>query len=287
MLGKLNARTSGSIEFQKSASVATTSHEARPFNRQKFVSKYPNRILGGQHALLAAKPIPFDPTMPTKFKFKGYIGKNPGSGRQPYSKIIWHTRHAGKNYRICLRTVASHWINTLHWMSLPWCLKNCSLEVPKHPCNQFIWQKNFGHCRNYWEQYKNWNWTNQRTNVGWLRRYSSTCPPTLQPKFYNCTMMCFHMAISLRAGDGLCSQCWRNTARRQWSQTFGPLLLYDCCTKFLLTWYCTEYSRAWTAGSPRNSMVSVLDDVWKNICSPQIWSWTKLWRQTFRCGYWA
>ena len=52
-------------------------------------------------------------------KFKGYIGKNRGSGRQPYSKIIWHTRHAGKNYRICFRTVASHCINTLHWMSLP------------------------------------------------------------------------------------------------------------------------------------------------------------------------
>ena len=29
---------------------------------------------------------------------------------------------------------------------------------------------------------------------GWLRRYSSTCPPTLQPKFNNYTMMCFHMA---------------------------------------------------------------------------------------------
>ena len=32
-------------------------------------------------------------------------------------------------------------------------------------------------------------------------------------------------------------------------------------------------------------ILSVLDDVWKNICSPQICSLTKLWRQTFRCGY--
>ena len=45
-LGKLNARNSGSNEFQKSASVAISSHEARPFNRQKFVSIVSQQYFG-------------------------------------------------------------------------------------------------------------------------------------------------------------------------------------------------------------------------------------------------
>ena len=45
-MGKLNAKNSGSIEFQNSASVATTSHEARPFNRQKFVSIVSQQYFG-------------------------------------------------------------------------------------------------------------------------------------------------------------------------------------------------------------------------------------------------
>ena len=52
-------------------------------------------------------------------KFAGYIERNPGSGRQPYSGTIWQTQHAGKNCKVCLRTLASHCTNTLHWMSLP------------------------------------------------------------------------------------------------------------------------------------------------------------------------
>ena len=39
-------------------------------------------------------------------------------GWQPYSKKIWHTRHAGRIYKRCLHTVTSHRMNTLHWMSL-------------------------------------------------------------------------------------------------------------------------------------------------------------------------
>ena len=34
-----------------------------------------------------------------------------------------------------------------------------------------------------------------------------------------------------------------------------------------------------------NNMVSVLEDDWRNICSPQICSSIKPWQQTFRCGY--
>ena len=43
----------------------------------------------------------------------------------------------------------------------------------------------------------------------------------------------------------------------------------------------------WTATSQKNNMVSVLDDAWRNICSPQIYSSIRPWRQTFRCGYWV
>ena len=35
--------------------------------------------------------------------------------------------------------------------------------------------------------------TNQRTNRGWSRRCSSTSPPTLPPKFYDHTVICFQM----------------------------------------------------------------------------------------------
>ena len=37
---------------------------------------------------------------------------------------ILHTRHVGKSCKACLRTLASPCINTLHWMSLPRCLKH-------------------------------------------------------------------------------------------------------------------------------------------------------------------
>ena len=144
-------------------------------------------------------------------KFESYIERNQGSGRQRYSGNIWQTRHAGKNCKVCLRTVASHCTNTLLWMSLPWCLRNCSLELRKRLCDQIIWQRNLGHCKNSWEQVKNWNWTNQGTNVDWSLRYSGTFPPALQPKFYIYTMICSQMATSLRVGDGLCSRCWRNS----------------------------------------------------------------------------
>ena len=36
---------------------------------------------------------------------------------------------------------------------------------------------------------------------------------------------------------------------------------------------------------PEEQHGSVLDDAWRNICSPQIYSSTRPWRQTFRCGY--
>ena len=58
---------------------------------------------------------------------------------------------------------------------------------------------------------------------------------TLQRKFYAYTMICLQMVISHRAGDGLCSRCWQNIAKRHWSRSFGRLLLYDCSTKFLPT----------------------------------------------------
>ena len=45
-LGKLNARNSGSNEFQTSASIAATCHEARPFIRQKFVSIVSQQYFG-------------------------------------------------------------------------------------------------------------------------------------------------------------------------------------------------------------------------------------------------
>ena len=45
-LDKLNAKNSGSNEFQKSASVAISSHEARLFNRQKFVSIVSQQYFG-------------------------------------------------------------------------------------------------------------------------------------------------------------------------------------------------------------------------------------------------
>ena len=45
-LGKLNARNSGSNEFQTSASIAVTCHEARPFIRQKFVSIVSQQYFG-------------------------------------------------------------------------------------------------------------------------------------------------------------------------------------------------------------------------------------------------
>ena len=173
-------------------------------------------------------------------KSNGYTERNVGSGRYCYSGNIWHTRHIGKSCRACLRTAVNPCINTLHWMSLLRCLKHCSLEPRKRLCNQIIWQRNPGHCRNSWKQLRNWNWTNQRTNPGWSRRCSSTSPPTLQPKFYDYIIVCFQVAISLRAGDGLCSPCWRNIEKQHWSQTFGRLHPYDCSTKFLLTWYCTE-----------------------------------------------
>ena len=41
--------------------------------------------------------------------------KETGSGRQPSSKSIWHTRHAGKNYAICLCTVANQQISGRMW----------------------------------------------------------------------------------------------------------------------------------------------------------------------------
>ena len=44
--GKLNARNLGSNEFQKSASVAITSHETKHFNRQKFVSIVSQQYFG-------------------------------------------------------------------------------------------------------------------------------------------------------------------------------------------------------------------------------------------------
>ena len=220
-------------------------------------------------------------------KFERYIERNPGSGRQRYSGNIWQTRHAGKNCKVCLRTVASHCTNTLRWMSLPWCLRNCSLELRKRLCDQIIWQRNLGHCKNSWEQLKNWNWTNQRTNVDWSLTYSCTFPPALQPKFYIYTMICSQMATSLRVGDGLCSRFWRNTEKRRWSRTFGRLPLYDCSTKYLLTWYYTEYSHVLTTTSQKNNMVSVLDDVWKNICWPPTCSSIRPWRQTCQCGSWA
>ena len=45
-LGKLNARNSGSNEFEKSASVAISSHEASLFNRQNFVSIVSQQYFG-------------------------------------------------------------------------------------------------------------------------------------------------------------------------------------------------------------------------------------------------
>ena len=45
-LGKLNARNSGSNEFQTSASIAVTCHEARPFIRQKFLSIVSQQYFG-------------------------------------------------------------------------------------------------------------------------------------------------------------------------------------------------------------------------------------------------
>ena len=45
-LGKLKARNSGSNEFQKCASVAITSHETRPSNREKFVSIVSQQYFG-------------------------------------------------------------------------------------------------------------------------------------------------------------------------------------------------------------------------------------------------
>ena len=76
---------------------------------------------------------------------------------------------------------------------------------------------------------------NKSADPGWSRRCSSTSPPTLQPKFYEYIIICFQVAIFLRAGDGLCSRCWRNIEKQHWSQTFGRLHPYDCSTKFLLT----------------------------------------------------
>ena len=45
-LGKLNAKNSGSNEFQTSASIPITSHETKPFIRQKFVSIVSQQYFG-------------------------------------------------------------------------------------------------------------------------------------------------------------------------------------------------------------------------------------------------
>ena len=157
-------------------------------------------------------------------KFEGYIERNPGSGRQRCSGNIWANPARWKE----LQNMSSYTSKPLHqhppldeFTLDAW--RNCSLELRKRLCDQIIWQRNLGHCKNSWEQSKNWNWTNQRTNVDWSLRYSSTFPPALQQKLYIRTMLCFQMAISLRVGDGLCSRCWRKHRKAALVTDFRPI----------------------------------------------------------------
>ena len=151
-------------------------------------------------------------------------------------------------------------------MNLSWCLVNCSFELRQRWCNQ-IMNESPDACGVVAEVFKH-------------------ISANFAAKIFHLHSVCFQMAISLRAGDGLCLQCWRNTARRHRSRTFGRLFLYDCSTKFLRTWYCKEYGHVWRDATQKNNMVSVFG-VWNNICLRQICCSNRPWRLTFQCGYWA
>ena len=135
-----------------------------------------------------------------------------------------------------------------------------------------------------------WHWNRQEIQIEHISRRIWGGPGGV-PRQLCCqnymTIICFPVAISLRAGDEFCSRCSRNIEEQRWSQTFGP----DCFRAIVVPKFADMISQGTRpcldGPRPQEQHGSVLEDFWRNICSPQIYFLKRPWRQTFWCGYWA
>ena len=207
-------------------------------------------------------------------KFEGYIERNTGSARQLYSGNIWQTRHAGKNWKVCLRTLSKplHQHPPLDEFALMLGkLFTGTPEAPLRPNNltdepstlqEFMGAVNFFHVE-------------QISGRMWIGRWG--------------------IQVHSHQLDR------QNFIFIQWSAFKWPYpfkLEADFVTDFrpvasirlfykLFVYMILHKIQACLDNHQPQEQHGFLDDVWKNICSPPTCSSIRPWRRTCQCGSWA